>query len=329
MYLKRLCSLRLGRFGRLLSIPLLFATTNTFASDEDFSTWLQSVRTEAVSRGIGEATLARALDGVAFQPRVVELQRRQPESHQSFSRYIRNRVSPQRLEKGRGELAAHRFLLQEVAEKYGVQPRFIIALWALESDFGRDTGSWSTVESLASLAFGGRRRDYFRREMIAALRLMQTMPERWEMTGSWAGATGQCQFMPSNVRRLGVDFDGDGHIDVWDSLPDVFASIANFLAKAGWRDDQTWGRAVLLAPDFDLRLAGHDVRMRLPRWSQLGTRRIDGGPLPTRGLWTSLVLPDGPAGRAFLVYENFRSTLKWNRSDHFALSVGLFSDGLR
>ena len=204
----------------------------------------------------------------------------------------------------------------------------VAAPWIAPSSSSR-LGSWSTIQSLASLAYGGRRRDYFRRELIAALRLVDGMPELWDMTGSWAGAVGQCQFMPSNVRRLGVDFDGDGRVNVWDSLPDVFASIANFLSRNGWRDDQTWGRESSLPTDFDRRLAGHDVRIRLPRWAELGARRADGGPLPTRPLWTSLVLPDGPSGRAFLIYENFRSLRKWNRSDHFALSVGLLSDGLR
>ena len=296
---------------------------------QSFATWFSELRAEARTRGISSATLDRALSGLTYEPRVVQLQQRQPEVRQTFAKYISTRVTEGRLERARRELASNRSLLEKVASRYHVQPRFIVALWAVESDFGRDTGSWSTIQSLASLAYGGRRRDYFRRELIAALLLLERMPERIGITGSWAGAVGQCQFMPSNVRRLGADFDGDGRVDVWDSLPDIFASIANFLAKSGWHDDQTWGREVRAPAAFDWRLSGHDVRLHLPVWTRLGLRRADGGPLPMRPLWTSLVAPDGPNGRIFLVYENFRVLRKWNRSDHFALSVGLLTEGMR
>ena len=296
---------------------------------ENFSDWLWGVRAEAAASGVESKTLDVALDEVTFDSRVVELQLRQPESQLTLAEYLESRISPARVSRLQEELAAHEPLLSEISAKYKVQPRFIIALWALESDFGSNRGSWSTIRSLASLGYGGRRRDYFRRELIEALRLVDRMPEPFFMTGSWAGAVGQCQFMPSNVLRLGVDFDNDERKDVWDSLPDVFASIANFLSRSGWNDDHTWGREATLPANFDITLAGHEVRMRLPRWGQLGVRRADGGPLPTRELWTSLLLPDGIDGKAYLVYENFRVLRRWNKSDHFGLSVGLLSDTAR
>ena len=308
---------------------LTLACCDPVSAAAPFTEWLDALRAEAAVAGISSGTLDLALDGLTPEPRVLELQRRQPESRQRFDAYLRIRVSPKRIAEARERMAKHSDLLQEVAATYHVQPRFIVALWGLESDFGRNTGNWPTVQSLATLAHQGRRSAYFRRELIAALRLVEAMPERSGMTGSWAGAVGQCQFMPSNVTALAVDHDRDGRVDVWQALPDVFASIAHFLSRHGWHDDQTWGREAFLPANFDERLEGHDVRMKLRRWQLIGVRRADGRDLPSRRLWGSILIPDGLSGPAFLVYEDFLVLLKWNRSDHFALAVGSLSDQLR
>ena len=312
----------------LVAICTVQCFTN-FAYAESFSTWLKGFRSKALASGVSQKTIDLTTSDLSPDGRILDFQNNQPESIQTLSDYLNSRISSRRIKDAQKYFKQHRPLLDEVGVKYNVQPRFIVALWGLESDFGRATGNWSTVRSLATLAHSGRRHEYFGRELIAALKLIDKQPLKHNVKGSWAGAVGQCQFMPSNVHRLGVDYDKDGHIDIWDSKPDIFASIANYLSKNGWSDDETWGREVSLPSDFDTRLVGHAVRLRLQKWQSLGIRRTNGHDLPNRNLWTSLLLPDGINGRAFLVYEDFRVLLKWNRSDLFALSVGLLSETLR
>ncbi len=200
-------------------------------------------------------------------------------------------------------------------------------MWGLESDFGRYMSPFPVIDSLATLAHDGRRGDYFRAELLAALRIIDgghVAPG--EMRGSWAGALGQCQFMPSNFFKFAVDYDNDGRRDIWGTLPDVFASIANYLAGFDWRDDQTWGREVRLPAGFDQSLVGLDTIKPIGAWQGLGARLPDGGDLPARQLPASIVMPDGAGGQAYLVYGNFRAILDWNRSTYFALSVGILAD---
>jgi membrane-bound lytic murein transglycosylase B len=305
----------------------------TAASTESarFAKWLAALRQEAVEvEGVSAALADAALDGLELRPRVLELQNRQPEGTLTLEQYLVRVVPASRVERGRVLLSRHRELLEAIARKYHVQPRFMVALWGIESDYGSNMGSVPAVGSLATLAFAGRRSAYFRRELLELLKLLddeQTDPD--VAMGSWAGALGQCQFMPSNVRRYAIDWDGDGRRDIWRSTGDVLASTANFLSHLGWRDDQTWGRRVLLPAEFDERLAGREVQMRLGRWQALGVRRLNGQSLPKRKLWTTLLLPDGRDGRAFLVYEDFKVLLRWNNSIHFAVSVGHLSERLR
>jgi len=262
-------------------------------------------------------------------PRVLKLQNHQPERTMSVETYLANVVSPARVQKGKRQLAKHAELLADIARTHGMQPRFIVALWGLESDFGANTGGFPTIASLATLAHAGRRRDYFRRELIAALKLVDRgEASAARMYGSWAGAMGQCQFMPSNFLRHAVDQDNDGVRDIWGNPADVLASIAKLTSLFDWNDDQTWGREVSLPVDFDRRLLGDEVRLRLNRWQALGVRRADGRDLPTRNLWSTLLQPDGRDGRAFVVYDNFQSLLRWNRSNHFAIAVGHLADRL-
>jgi membrane-bound lytic murein transglycosylase B len=299
------------------------------AQQQNFAAWLQALRAEAQRRGISQATLEAALTGLQPLPRVIELDRKQPEFTLTYSQYLQRVVPPERIQRGKRLLDEHRALLTEIGAAYGVQPRFIVALWGIESDYGRSTGGFSVIAALATLAYEGRRSSLFRRELLHALQIIDEGHIRPEaMIGSWAGAMGQSQFMPSSFRQYAVDYDGDGRRDIWTSLPDVFASTAHYLARAGWRSDQTWGRRVAIPADFDTALTGLQVRKPLPTWQTLGLRRTNGGDLPSRPLQASLLLPEGPAGPAFLVYENFRSLLTWNRSNYFALAVGQLADGL-
>ena len=319
--------LKLAQFVALISVLFLFTVPGLA---EDFQIWLGKLRVEAEGKGIPLSILDEALAGIQPIPRVIELDRRQPEFTLTFTQY-RDRVVPQsRIKKGRVKYQENRDLLEEIGGKIGVQPRFIVALWGIETDFGRVTGGFKVIPALATLAHDGRRSAFFRKELLNALQILHEghiAPK--EMMGSWAGAMGQSQFMPSSFLAHAVDYDGDGRRDIWTTRPDVFASAANYLAKSGWRADQTWGREVKLPRDFDFALADLKVRKPIGGWQALGVRQPDGGDLPTRQLSASIVLPEkGKMSPAYLVYSNYRTTLRWNRSTYFALAVGLLSDGI-
>jgi membrane-bound lytic murein transglycosylase B len=233
------------------------------------------------------------------------------------------------VEKARRLLAENRALLEKVAEEYGVQPRFLVSFWGLESNFGEHTGGYQVIAALATLAHEGRRHDFFRAQLFDALKILdEGHIGVAEMTGSWAGAMGQLQFIPSTFVNFAVDYDGDGQRDIWRSLPDIFASAANYLSQEGWRGDRNWGRQVALPPDFDYSLASLAVKYPLSEWATTyGLRDVDGGPLPVvDGMEAALVLPAGYRGPAFLVYENFETILIWNRSILYAVSVGHLAD---
>jgi len=299
------------------------------AAESDFTAFLAGVRRDAVGQGIRTPTVDVALRGAQFLPHVVELDRKQPERVLTFGEYMEKVVTPQRKEDARHELAANRVLLDAVSRRYGVEPPIIVALWGLESDFGRIPGNYPVVSALATLAFDGRRSAYFRSELIAALRILDQGHIRVEdMTGSWAGAMGQCQFMPSSFLSYAVDYDGDGRRDIWNDRADVLASIANYIGRLGWRGGESWGREVLVPHGFDPRFTGLEVRRPTGEWGRLGVRSIDAGPLASRESEASLVMPDGANGPALLVYENFRVIMRWNKSTYFAASVGYLADSI-
>jgi membrane-bound lytic murein transglycosylase B len=315
----------------ILAVSLLaVAVVTAPAAAREFEAWLDDVRRDALAQGIRPATLDRALTGLEPIARVIELDRNQPERRLTFEEYQRRVLTPARIERGRELLEEHRELLERVTAEYGVPPQVIVALWGLESNYGSFTGNYPVIASLATLAFDGRRADFFRRELLNALTIVdQAGIDPAEMTGSWAGAMGQSQFMPSSYLRHAVDFDGDGRPDIWTSLPDVFASIANYLARAGWQPGYRWGRPVQAPPDLPPDLVGPEVRKALPQWGEVGGRRADGGPLPAADIAASLIRPDGANGRAYLTYDNYRVFLNWNRSTYFALTVGELSDLIR
>lgn len=294
-----------------------------------FDEWLKGFRADARAAGIRETTLDRAFQGVQPIPRVIELDRRQPEFTLTFRQYMDRIVPPARIEKGRVKLRENRPLLDQVAAQYGVQPRFLVAFWGIETDFGRVTGGFPVVAALATLAYDGRRSAYFRKELIYAVEIIDkghVTPDK--MVGSWAGAMGQTQFMPSSFRSYAVDHDGDGRIDLWTNRADVMASAANYLKKSGWKGDETWGRAARLPEGFDRAMIGTGVAKTLAEWSARGVTRADGGALPNRPLKASIVLAEGDKGPAYLIYDNYRTILKWNRSTFFAIAVGTLADGI-
>jgi membrane-bound lytic murein transglycosylase B len=297
------------------------------AAEQDFARWLADLRLEARGQGISQATLDRALGSVKPIARVIELDRRQPEFTQTFWSYLDRAVSDQRVETGRRLLTKHAVLLQDVERRYGVQPRFLVAIWGLESDYGNVTGGFPVIGALVTLAHDERRSDFFRAELLQSLRIIdQGHISAERMTGSWAGAMGQVQFMPTTFAAYAVDGNGDGRRDIWHSLPDAFASAANFLRALSWQGDKTWGREVRLPGDFDWELNGLGQSKTLEEWQALGVRRVGGGDLPQVEVSGSIVLPAGHTGPAFLVYQNYRSTLGWNRSHLYAIAVGHLAD---
>lgn len=303
-------------------------------SSEAFAHWVAGARAEATTRGIGAATVQAAFTGIEPIPRVVELDRRQPEFSQTFSRYLTNAVTDRRIGDGRAQIAQHAALLSGLEQDYGVPARFLVAFWGLETNYGRVKGDYPVIAALATLAFDGRRSTFFREEMFNALRIADAGHIALaDMRGSWAGAMGHTQFMPSTFLRHAVDRDGDRHINIWGSVPDALGSAANYLHSLGWDGGRTWGREVKMPAGFDVGMSSLDVDAKenilpLSEWSILGIHRTDGGRLPNLDIAASLVLPQGAKGPAFLVYENYRAILKWNRSAFYAIAVGHLADRL-
>jgi membrane-bound lytic murein transglycosylase B len=321
---------KFGRFILLLSSLLLLLSQGALAQEvpQAFAAWLVQLRVDARSAGISQKTLDAALaDLQAPEPRVIEHDQNQPEEKQSLQDYLATRVSQEHIAEGRLTLSRYTSWLGRVGRQYQVQPRFLVALWGIESRYGRHTGERPVIPALVTLAYDARRGDYFRKELLEALKILDAghVPLS-RMKGSWAGAMGPFQFMPTSYRQFAVDADGDGRIDIWGSVPDALASAANYLAKADWKNDQTWGRPVKLPKKFDYALTGLETRLPLSRWQALGVRSSNGGALPRRNLQASLIIADGPAGSAYLVYDNFRALRRWNRSNSFAIAVGTLAD---
>lgn len=297
------------------------------AAQESFETWLEGIRAEAASKGLAGGAIDEALARARYVDRVVELDGRQPELTQTFWRYLDARITSERVATGQANFYAHEQLLKEIYQRYGVQPRVLVALWGFESDYGRSQGDFEVISSLATLAFDSRRSAFFKQQLFAALELIQRGDVPANVLGSWAGAIGQPQFMPTTWRDYAVDFDGDGRRDLLGSLPDVFASAANYLATSGWDKHASWGHEVWLVPEqFDYFEAGLQVERPVYEWQRLGVRDIGGGNLPDTDIKASVLLPAGAKGPAFIVYRNFRAILRWNNSVLYALAVGHLSD---
>ncbi len=317
----------LAALATALAFLFLAPVVGARAQDAAFDIWLDGVRRDAAAAGVSQATIEAALSGLTPIERVLELDRRQPEFTQTFWSYLDRAVTPGRVERGRALMAEHADLLRRIRRRYNVQPDYLVAFWGLESNFGKYTGGFSVIAALATLAYDARRGAFFRAQLLDALRIIdQGHISASKMEGSWAGAMGQLQFIPSTFVNYAVDFDGDGRRNIWTDLPDVFASAANYLSSIGWRGDERWGREVRLPANFDWQLAGLKLRKPLEEWRRLGIRRADGGALPVADISGAIVAPGGHKGPAFLVYGNFDKILNWNRSLLYAIAVGHLAD---
>jgi membrane-bound lytic murein transglycosylase B len=296
------------------------------ATPGEFRPWLDALRRDALTAGISARTLEAALAGLAPIARVVELDRRQPEATLGFADYLARVVNDARVRTGKQRLAENAELIRAIEMRFRVPASTIVALWAMETDFGRYGGNFPVIGALATLAFEGRRAEYFRKELLEALWILEDgriAPA--QMRGSWAGAMGQVQFMPSTYRRHAVDWDGDGRRDIWNSIGDALASAANYLSQSGWNHAIGWGEEVVPPPDLDPQLTGRTKRRPVEEWVRLGVL-----PLGKPGFGTAepfaLVLPDNANGRGFAVTKNIDVLMTWNRSIYFALSVALLAD---
>ena len=295
---------------------------------DPFSEWLEGFQEEAENRGIPRKFLDTVMKGLQPIKRVVELDRKQPEFTLSFWHYLNNSINEKRISDGKEMLKRHQKILKNISDLYGVPPRFIAAFWGLETNYGEYTGKFPVIGAVATLAHDRRRSSFFRAQLLAALKIMNRGDVDHRIKGSWAGAMGNFQFIPSTYKEFAVDADGDGRRDMWNSFPDMFASAANYLSKSGWKRNWTWGREVKLSDGFKLELSGLNITKPLSFWRKIGVRRMDGIDLPDLEAEASIILPAGYNGPAFLVYENFKTILKWNRSILYAVAVGHLADRL-
>lgn len=305
----------------------LFATG--VQAQTDFSAWLRDFKQEALTRGISQTTLNSALSDVQIAPRVIELDRKQPEFADTFIQYLERRVTPRNIAQGQALLLEHQTLFGEVETRYGVPRQILAAFWGLETNYGTTTGNTLIPAALATLAFDGRRSAFFRAELLDALAIIEAgHVTAAEMKGSWAGAMGQMQFMPSTFRRYAVDGDHDGRINLWSSLPDALHSAGNYLKQAGWKTGEPAAMEIRLPPDFDWRYARLYYRRPIGEWQAAGVMLANGAPLPVSSGRTGIVLPQGARGPTFMVFDNFDVILQWNRSVSYALSVAILAEQL-
>lgn len=315
---------------RLFVAVLLLSFASTGLAQEtdlEFASCLESLGERARQEGIDADVIATVLnDTTRLQP-VIKLDRSQPEFTRTFADYYIRRVTEQRVEQGRALYAEHRDLLLRLQREYGVPSHYLLAFWGLETNYGSYFGKIRTTDALATLACDQRRAEFFSDEFIVALKIIDAGDiEREQMLGSWAGAMGNMQFLPSVFLKYAVDGDGDGRRDLWNSIPDSLASAANFLRGIGWREELRWGREVRLPQGFDYSLSGRQGMRTLAEWVQLGIRDAYGGALPLLDIPATVLVPAGHEGPAFLIYENFDVIMRWNRSEYYAIAVGRLAD---
>ena len=307
---------------------LVFLTTSVFANSQSFEDFLNQVRKTATEQGVSKATIDKAFLGLTLNLDILKSDSAQAEFNQNFWHYVNKRVSQVRLNNGNDTLKQNASLLNKTSQKYGVPAYVLVAFLGLESNYGNYMGNENLVRSLATLAYDPRRSGFFTKEFIALLKLIDKNTIPLDAKGSWAGAMGAVQFMPTNVIAYGVDANNDGKVNLWNDKEDIYASAANFLKKLGWKKREKWGREASIPKNFDYRLTGLETKRTVNEWAALGVLRGNGSRLPNSNFKASLIVPMGHRGPAFLVYRNFDTILGWNRSILYALSVAYLSDRL-
>lgn len=318
-------TLRLSRRGLPLLALLVLAPRARGATSESFDSFLASLRSDAAKQGITRATFDLAFAGVTPDPAVLGAMRHEPEYGKPMGAYLAGLVSPARIAEGERKSAQWAATLGAVQQRFGVDPGIIVAIWGIESSFGEARDQWDVFRSVATLAYARFQHPFFRNELLSALAILQQgRVPRSQLVGSWAGAMGQPQFLPSSYLADAVDFDGDGRPDIWSSVPDTLASIANYLRKAGWQPGVPWGFEVTVPKNFDYQPS----RGTFAQWAERGLVRADGRALPGAGD-AILFFPSGATGPAFLITQNFIVIKSFNNSDAYALAVGALADRMR
>lgn len=307
----------------------------------EFQTYLDALKQEAIAKGYDSQLIDQAFAGASYKEKIVSADKNQPEVKETLETYLPKRVPQWKIDRARKLYAENQDVLEKVAKDFGVQARFIVAIWGLESNFGAIQGGHNVISSLVTLAFDGRRETMYKKQLWAALDILKSGHITLDkFKGSWAGAMGQTQFMPTSFNAYAVDYNNDGRKDIWTTKEDAFASIANYLKQEGWNDSLTWGRQVKLPENFDSKyvlVRGTKTRKQwlefwnnsersLAEWQALGVRRADGSDLPNVDVRAALVMPDDINGRMYLAYDNYKVFMHWNRSYYFATSVGYLSD---
>lgn len=311
----------------IIAFALSLPAPHAKASNPQFGECISRMKDQARSEGISDQTIHQVLGKARYLPRVIELDRRQPEFSQTFTNYFSARISEERIQRGRELLIRHRELLRQIERESGIPAQFLVSFWGLETNYGGFFGDFRVTDSLATLACDPRRSGYFTQELLNAMRIVDAGDIAAErMIGSWAGAMGHMQFMPSTFLRYARDIDGDGRRDLWGSIPDAMGSAANFLRQLGWVPGLSWGQEVRLPPSFDYSLAGRDQMLSYAEWRRLGVAAISGASLGSVEQKAALLVPSGHQGPAFLVTQNFHVIMRWNRSEFYALSVGHLAD---
>lgn len=314
-------------FLKLVFISAILVFSNLVAAQtpiQTFADFLSHIKTLALEQGIAETTVDNAFADITINEKILALDNKQLEFSLSFGNYLATRLSDAKINKAKEHYQQHRQLLKNISDKYGVAQHILVAFWCLESNFGDNVGDFNVIEALATLAFNSRRKAFFTKELLSALKLLEQQKIPYQAKSSWAGAMGFMQFMPSNIARFGIDANANG-LNLWGDLDDVFASAANFLINIGWYQGEKWGREVILPKNFDYAKASLDNQQLLSYWHKQGVRTTSGEHLPNSKLFAAIILPSGHKGPAFLVYRNFDAILNWNRSIFYALSVGLLA----
>ena len=314
---------------KIIWVLALFFCINAAAEEKQiFSAWLKDLNAEAKAAQISPKTIKKTFKNAKLMPRVIVLDRAQPEFISPFLSYVEARVTAGSVKQGRNLLQTHETLLTQIELKYGVPKQVLLAFWGLETHYGSNKGDFGLPSSLMTLAYDGRRAQFFRNQLLDAMRIVDARHNTVAgLRGSWAGAMGQMQFMPSTMLKYGVDADADGRINIISSLPDAFASAANYLANVGWRKHEPTALEVKLPAHFDYSQAQLLVRKNAAEWAQLGVLQIDDSPLPSLEN-TAILLPQGWQGPVFLVASNFDVVMDWNRSVNYALSVSYLANQL-
>lgn len=310
----------------LTILGILCLSPSLFAAQKNWNAWVTEVREEALSQGISPQVFDQAFADIHEPSRQVKgLARSQPEHRLTFSKYLHSRADSYRIVMGKKNYNKNKAILEEIGQRYGVDPCFIVAFWGMESSYGTYMGTFPVIRSLATLAYDSNRPNFFRKQLFLGLRILNDgHVDLKHFKGEWAGASGQPQFLPSSWVEFAVDYDGDGRKDIWESKPDVFASIANYMKKNGWQAGEPWAIQVKLPTHFDMKLEGKSITKPVSEWNALGVRTESGQPLPFQSLQASIVQPNG--GPTFLAYPNYKMIMRYNNSIYYAGAIGYMAD---